>query len=1045
MRQFGACSLPGVSIVYDRFMLIMWRAVERGFVQLAHAKFVGSGLWNGFDCGLDVSLLKGKRRYRNYRSALEARGKVTKATRVRVQKGKTLMLCQVPGDYCVRNLEGVIPFDDWRVFPMAAVPKPLEPDEVRPVSDHTKSGLKAATVDPILKHTLTAVDDIAREFKFAYSMVVGDVDAAYPLLPLAWWVWPFFMFVWFDVREADDSMSLEMFLYLHVCGDFGTSGFPGTFKIFFTDVVVNMARSELVLTLPMPVFVDDMALIGKIRAELMREWNSFKAFLRSIGVPMKELKEKLASVRQLMLGFWWDSVQRTRTLDGPKLRQYLDMFSDFAQRKALSLTEMQSCAGRMQRAAMTLPQGVGCMLASVYALMAGLTLGFQKRRTTRVFREDVQGFHDLLKQNMGKGFYSWDQFSRALPVWTDASKSRRYVGGGYVSACGRYRWWRYGGNAARQPIDFLEGDAVVLAAEDLGPGWWQCVVPIYLDNTSFQRSALKGYSRADRLLFLLRLLFALSLKYECVFEFHWLSTHVNTHADALSREDGEGWFLEHVYEDGVWMPGPCLRHPLCGGVRCLGKAFSADVAGDGPRRTAPEFVMAVSFPRASIHDGLPADLVEQVGSFMDTRLKPSSMRSVHAALSQWRPVALRYGWPEVILSDDPNRGGKLAAFVMRMAEDTSLGFSSISNYVWGLRAYVKSKCQVDPIYGVYDWADFMTAVQVKTWTVGEPRRAVPLDLLRRALAAIDLASFAEVQMGFFICAYLFGFSRSEHPCPKTYDGFDETQNAQVRDIGIKSWRGTACLGLRLKVIKQDPRMERPEAAGNEDWVYVGNVDDPQFSIFTWLQRLYAMHGAARADQAPFFLAPDRRRCLTYGVAMTQFRSLLARVSSEETAALYGLHSLRVTGWNGARTGPDGEEIAVAHGGWHGGSQRRYDRFGRDSVLALPAVILRAEAHHFDDVPLPGAATGLPAQPLLPPAPAVQQRRRASLPAPVLAPVVQRRRPRVDFEEVGDDQMPLHQRCSNFVRGCTIISRFGQHAGECSHIVLPEGARRKRSI
>mgnify|MGYP000108221298 CR=1 FL=1 len=61
---------------------------------------------------------------------------------------------------------------------------------------------------------------------------------------------------------------------------------------------------------------------------------------------------------------------------------------------------------------------------------------------------------------------------------------------------------------------------------------------------------------------------------------------------------------------------------------------------------------------------------------------------------------------------------------------------------------------------IYDWADFMTAVQVKTWTVGEPRRAVPLDLLRKALAAIDLASFAEVQMGFFICAYLFGFS---HP------------------------------------------------------------------------------------------------------------------------------------------------------------------------------------------------------------------------------------------------------------------------------------------
>jgi hypothetical protein len=39
----------------------------------------------------------------------------------------------------------------------------------------------------------------------------------------------------------------------------------------------------------------------------------------------------------------------------------------------------------------------------------------------------------------------------------------------------------------------------------------------------------------------------------------------------------------------------------------------------------------------------------------------------------------------------------------------------------------------------------------------------------------------------------------------------------------------------LKVIKQDPRMERPEAAGNEDWVYIGDVDDPQFSVFMWLR------------------------------------------------------------------------------------------------------------------------------------------------------------------------------------------------------------------
>ena len=98
------------------------------------------------------------------------------------------------------------------------------------------------------------------------------------------------MFCWFDVREDDDSVDSAMFLYMHICGDFGTSGFPGTFKIFFTDVVVNMARSMAILTLPMPVFVDDMALIGAVTPRLEKEWDDFKAFLRSIGVPMKSSK-----------------------------------------------------------------------------------------------------------------------------------------------------------------------------------------------------------------------------------------------------------------------------------------------------------------------------------------------------------------------------------------------------------------------------------------------------------------------------------------------------------------------------------------------------------------------------------------------------------------------------------------------------------------------------------------------------------------------------------------------------------------------------------
>ena len=88
-------------------------------------------------------------------------------------------------------------------------------------------------------------------------MYVSDVEAAFPMLPIHPKLWMFFMCRFF--AAADDSM---LSLFVHITGDFGAAGLPGAFKIFFVDVVVQMARFAMVLKLPMPVYVDDMALIA---------------------------------------------------------------------------------------------------------------------------------------------------------------------------------------------------------------------------------------------------------------------------------------------------------------------------------------------------------------------------------------------------------------------------------------------------------------------------------------------------------------------------------------------------------------------------------------------------------------------------------------------------------------------------------------------------------------------------------------------------------------------------------------------------------------
>ena len=66
-----------------------------------------------------------------------------------------------------------------------------------------------------------------------------------------------------------------------------------------------------------------------------------------------------------------------------------------------------------------------------------------------------------------------------------------------------------------------------------------------------------------------------------------------------------------------------------------------------------------SHASASVFDGLPDDMEK----ILDNRLASSSWRKVEAALKYWRPFVMQKGWPTIIRSGDPLRGGKLAGFV----------------------------------------------------------------------------------------------------------------------------------------------------------------------------------------------------------------------------------------------------------------------------------------------------------------------------------------------------------------------------------------------
>ena len=113
---------------------------------------------------------------------------------------------------------------------------------------------------------------------------------------------------------------------------------------------------------------------------------------------------------------------------------------------------------------------------------------------------------------------------------------------------------------------------------------------------------------------------------------------------------------------------------------------------------------SLSYSRASIYDGLPGSLTDVMHEVMDNRLSSSSWRTVSAGVAIWGTVCAAYGWERVLRTDDPLRGGKLAAFVLHMTTKTTLVYGSIENYVWGVRVWMQSQMVVDPLMGVLFWA-----------------------------------------------------------------------------------------------------------------------------------------------------------------------------------------------------------------------------------------------------------------------------------------------------------------------------------------------------
>ena len=186
------------------------------------------------------------------------------------------------------------------------------------------------------------------------------------------------------------------------------------------------------------------------------------------------------------------------------------------------------------------------------------------------------------------------------------------------------------------------------------------------------------------------------------------------------------------------------------------------------------------------------------------------------------------------------------------------------------------------------------------------------------------------------------------------ESFDGRKHWYVCDFTVRSFPFGHLMGVRFKMIKQDPRLERSSVAGDghergtaqelggHDFTYVGDMPGTPFSVFLWFRRFMSFFAGGRRPLDYMFLDPDRVRPLTYRVLSAQFKAALERVGY--TGPPLGLHGIRVEGYNLSKAG-NGESLTALHGLWMGPKENGHGRYFRGQMLDvanIPARMLGEE-------------------------------------------------------------------------------------------------------
>ena len=415
------------------------------------------------------------------------------------------------------------PFPVFRTSPVGIVPKKV-PNEFRLI--HHLSYPKGLSINDSIPDDCSSVQyaTINDAVKILQRLGTGsylaktDIKSAFRIIPVSPLDYPLLGIKW-------DSQ-----YYFDRCLAMGLKSSCAIFEKFSTSLewlAVHHLKVSAVLHI-----LDDFLFIAHSHDKCKADLSNFLSMCDFLGVPIAHEKTLGPLTTLQFAGIELDSVRQEARLPSEKIHKCRALLHQFAQKRSVTLRELQSLIGLLNFCCSVVTPG-RAFLRRLIDLTAGVTRPHHHIRFNTEAKNDIRMWLQFLDNFNGRAFFLSERWatSSTLELYTDAAASK-----GYGAIFGKH--WFYGPFPIAWHslnISFLELFPITLAVHIWGATMANSCVLFFTDNAALVDIINKQTSKHKQVMILIRDLVLSCLKYNILFRASHVPGLQNSRADCISR------------------------------------------------------------------------------------------------------------------------------------------------------------------------------------------------------------------------------------------------------------------------------------------------------------------------------------------------------------------------------------------------------------------------------------------------------------------------------------------------------------------------------